>query len=276
MHHLPTSFLLQHFPDIPVTQDVFLESLGDGIFEIRLERPERMNALGVETVVALRQAIEDANKQHARVLMVRGSGRAFCAGADLKQRKGMDLPARMAHNAGINDAVNALGAARCVTIAVLNGLALGGGLEMALACDLRIAAAGISVGLTESRIGAFPGAGGTQRLARLVGTSRALQMMLTGEPVTSEYALGIGLVNEVVAPEALHARALEFARLLASRSATAQAAIKQLVYRGVELPLAEGLKLERVALPAIFDSADYAEGLAAFEERRPPRFTGVA
>jgi len=258
-----------------VNQDILLDSLGDDVFEIRLERPERMNALGVATVAALKQAVSDTAAKHARVLLIRGSGRAFCAGADLKERKGMDLAARMAHNAGINDAINAIAGARCVTIAVLNGLALGGGLEMALACDLRIAAAGISIGLTESRVGAFPGAGGTQRLPRLIGVSRALQMMFSGEPVTSEHALSIGLVNEVVAGDELKARAHAFAKLLAGRSAPAIAAIKRLVYQGMELPLAEALRLERAALPDILGSADYAEGLAAFEERRPPRFTGV-
>jgi len=259
-----------------MSQDISLAHLGDDVFEITLERPERMNALGAATVAALEQAVSDAAAQRARVLLIRGSGRAFCAGADLKERKGMDLPARMAHNAGINAAINAIAASRCVTIAVLNGLALGGGLEMAMACDLRIAAAGITIGLTESRVGAFPGAGGTQRLPRLVGASRALHMMLTGEQVTSEYALGIGLVNEVVAPEDLQARAHALAKLLAGRSAPAQAALKRLVYQGVEQPLAEALRLERAALPEILGSADYAEGLAAFEERRPPRFTGVA
>lgn len=188
----------------------------------------------------------------------------------------MDLEARLAHNAGINAAVNAIGAAKFVTVAVLNGLALGGGLEMALACDLRIAAAGVNLGLTESRVGAFPGAGGTQRLTRAVGASRALHMMLTGEPVTSEYALSIGLVNEVVPADRLEERAYALAALLASRSAPAQAAIKRLVYQGRELPLADGLRLERAALPEILGSADYAEGLAAFEERRAPRFTGQA
>jgi enoyl-CoA hydratase/carnithine racemase len=235
-----------------------------------------MNALGVATVAALRQAVSDATEKHARVLLVRGSGRAFCAGADLKERKGMDLDARLAHNAAINDAVNAIAGAPFVTVAVLNGLALGGGLEMALACDLRIAASGVTLGLTESRVGAFPGAGGTQRLPRVVGVSRALHMMLSGEPVTAEHALGIGLVNEVVAPEDLEARAHAFARLLASRSAPALSAIKRLVYQGIEVPLAEALRLERAALPEILGSSDYAEGLAAFAERRPPRFTGVA
>ena len=259
-----------------MTQDVFLDHLGGGAYEIRLERPERMNALGVATVIALEEAVEQVARSNARVLLIRGSGRAFCAGADLKERKGMNLNARIAHNAGINAAINAIADAKFVTVAVLNGLALGGGLEMALACDLRIAAAGISIGLTESRVGAFPGAGGTQRLMRVVGASRALHMMLTGEPVTSEHALSIGLVNEVVPADELTARGHALAKLLASRSAPGQATIKRLVYQGRELPLAEGLRLERAALPAILGSADYAEGLAAFEERRAPRFTGVA
>lgn len=258
-----------------MNQDISLHALGDNIFEILLDRPERMNALGAQTVVTLKQAVDEAAARRARVVLIRGSGRAFCAGADLKERKDMDLAARVAHNAGINDAVNAIGNARFVTIAVLNGLALGGGLEMALACDLRMATTGIKIGLTESRVGAFPGAGGTQRLPRLIGTSRALHMMLSGEPVTSDYALQIGLVNEVLPPDALQARALELAQLLAGRSAPAMAELKRLVYRGVEMPLANGLSLERAALPDILGSADYTEGLAAFEERRPPRFTGV-
>jgi enoyl-CoA hydratase/carnithine racemase len=259
-----------------MSQDIVVDALGNDIVEIRLNRPERMNALGVATVAALERAVREAAATRARVVLLRGSGRAFCAGADLKERKGMDLAARLAHNGAIRAAIDAIAGARFVTIAVLNGLALGGGLELALACDLRIAAAGISLGLPESRVGAFPGAGGTQRLPRLIGASRALQMMLSGEPVTSEYALGIGLVNEVVAPEELPARAHAFAQMLASRSAPALSAIKRLVYQGVDLPLAEGLGIERAALPDILGSADYAEGLAAFAERRPPRFTEVS
>ncbi|MEO8752666.1 MAG: enoyl-CoA hydratase-related protein [Casimicrobiaceae bacterium] len=258
-----------------MSQDISLDTVGDGVFEIRLQRPERMNALGVATCSALQQAVSDAGARRARVVLLRGSGRAFCAGADLKERKGMDLDARLAHNAGIRAAIDGFASARFVTVAVLNGLALGGGLELALGCDLRFAAAGITLGLTESRVGAFPGAGGTQRLPRLIGVSRSLHMMLSGEPVTAEYALEIGLVNEVLAPEELDARALAFATTLASRSAPALEAIKRLVHQGIELPLAEGLLLERGALPAILGSADYAEGLAAFAERRQPNFTEV-
>lgn len=256
-----------------MNSDISIEPIGQHVFEIWLNRPERMNALGVDTVRELLEAVSEAKSRHARVVLVRGRGRGFCAGADLKERERMDLNQRIAHNAAINQAVNAIAQARFVSIAVLNGVALGGGLELALACDLRFAAARVSLGLTESRVGAFPGAGGTQRLPRLIGPSRALQMMLSGEPVGSEYAHSIGLVNEVVEPEQLEARAREFASLLASRSAPAMAEIKRLVYQGIEKPLDDALRLERAALPPILGSADYAEGLAAFAQRRPPVFT---
>jgi enoyl-CoA hydratase/carnithine racemase len=259
-----------------MTQDVTLQPIGKDAFVIQLQRPERMNALGVATCKALLDAVSEASAQRARVVLIRGSGRAFCAGADLKERQGMDLAGKLAHNAAIRAAIDAIAGAKFVTVAVLNGLALGGRLELALGCDMRIAATGISIGLTESRVGAFPGAGGTQRLPRVIGASRALQMMLTDEPVTADYALQIGLVNEVVAPEELDARAHALASLLASRSAPALAAIKRLVYSGIELPLAQALHVERAELPEILGSADYAEGLAAFAEKRPPCFTGVA
>jgi enoyl-CoA hydratase/carnithine racemase len=259
-----------------MNQDIYLDAIGEAVFQIRFERPERMNALGVATVDSLRAAVSDATQQGAKVVLFKGSGRAFCAGADLKERKGMNLEQRLAHNAGIRAALQEIAGACFVSIAVLNGLALGGGLELALACDLRLAASAVTLGLTESRVGAFPGAGGTQRLPRLIGPSRSLQMMLSGEPVTSEYALDIGLVNEVVPAGDLDERALALARLLSSRSAPALAQIKRLVYGGLDVPLQAGLELERQALPRILGSADYAEGLAAFEERRQPHFTEAA
>lgn len=258
-----------------MSDEIIFNSLGNDVYEILLNRSERMNALGVATVAALEQAVAEAAASHARVLLLRGSGRAFCTGADLKERKGMDLAARLTHNAAIRSAIDTVAKVRCVTIAVLNGIAVGGGLELALACDLRFAAAGVSLGLTESRVGAFPGAGGSQRLPRLIGASRAMHMMFTGEPVSSDYAHSIGLVNEVVPVEDLQSYTLDFAEKLASRSAPALAAIKQLVYQGMELPLAAALRVERAALPEILGSADYAEGLTAFAERRPPKFTGI-
>jgi enoyl-CoA hydratase/carnithine racemase len=258
-----------------MSRDISVDELPNGVFRIRFERPERMNALGVATVQQLREAVDDATKKHAKVVLFCGSGKAFCAGADLKERKGMNLDERLSHNAGIRSAIDAIGNARFVSIAVINGIAFGGGLELALACDLRIASSTATVGLTESRVGAFPGAGGTQRLPRVVGRSRALQMMLTGEPVTAEYALNIGLVNELIDAGDLDQRVSALADLLSNRSAPALAAIKRLVAEGMDTSLQEGLALERAALPAILGSVDYAEGLAAFEEKRPPRFVGT-
>ena len=243
-----------------------------GISQIRLNRPHRLNALGTDMTDALCRAIDAQFSNKTRVLLLRGTGRAFCAGADLKERQGMDATARRAHNRSINAACDALAAAPIPTIAVLNGLALGGGCELALACDLRIAARGAVIGLTEARIGAIPGAGGTQRLPRLVGAARALEMMLTGEPVDADRAEAIGLVQAVVAAEALDEHVHAYAALLAARSPRTARLLKRLVYRGVDGSLADGLAAERAALDGVFGSADYAEGLAAFAEGRPPSF----
>ena len=254
---------------------IVVETTPEGIAHIRLNRPERMNALGVEMTDALLAAIVEAIDNRARVLLVRGTGRAFCAGADLKERQIMDEAARIRHNRAINAAVDALGAAPMPTIAVINGLALGGGCEIALACDLRYAADDAQIGLTEARIGAIPGAGGTQRMPRVIGASRALEMMLTGEPITGKRAEEIGLVNGAVAADRLDAHAQRIAQLIASRSPTGERTIKRLVYQGLEKTLEDGLVQEGLALREILASSDYAEGLAAFAEKRPPRFTAA-
>jgi enoyl-CoA hydratase/carnithine racemase len=258
----------------PSDSGIVIERSGEGIVQIRLNRPERLNALGVDMVEALQRAIADAVDGRARVLLVRGTGRAFCAGADLKERRTMDEVARVKHNRAINVAVDALAAAPMPTIAVINGLALGGGCEIALACDLRYAAEEAQIGLTEARIGAIPGAGGTQRMPRLIGASRALELMLTGEPVTGKRAAEIGLVNAAVSADRLDEHAMRIATVLASRSPTGLQTIKRLVYRGLEMTLAEGLVQEGLALREILASPDYAEGLAAFAEKRQPRFGG--
>ena len=253
---------------------IVLDQRGEGIAEIRLNRPDRLNALGVDMVEALRAAISKAVDARARVLLVRGSGRAFCAGADLKERRTMDEAARIAHNRAINAAVDALGDAPMPTICVINGLALGGGCEIALACDLRYIAEDAQIGLTEARIGAIPGAGGTQRMPRVIGAARALELMLTGEPIGGRRAEEIGLVHAAVPADKLDAYIERIAGLIASRSPHGEATIKRLVHRGIEGTLAEGLALERAALRDILSSADYAEGLAAFAEKRAPRFGG--
>ncbi len=253
---------------------IAVEKSDQGIVHIRLDRPDRLNALGMDMTVALERAIADAVATYARVILVHGTGRAFCAGADLKERRTMDERARVEHNRKINDAVDALAAAPMPTIAVINGLALGGGCEIALACDLRIASEDAQIGLTEARIGAIPGAGGTQRLPRLIGAARALEMILTGEPIDAQRAAEIGLVNAIVPADALDEHARRLAAVLASRSAGGAQIAKRLVYRGLEVALDQGLALEREALKQILSSPDYAEGLAAFAGKRRPRFDG--
>jgi len=255
--------------------DVLIENITDGVLQIRLNRPERMNALGFEMSERLLEAMKKVTALNARAVLIRGTGKAFCAGADLKERRGMDAPKRSAHNAAINAFVDAVMNAPMPTIAVVNGAALGGGCELALACDMRIVASDAMIGLTETRIGAIPGAGGTQRLPRQIGCALALELMMTGEPVTGTRAAEIRLVNAAVPLDDLDARARALATVVASRSPVGLRQIKKLVYEGLELPLSEGLKREREGLLQVLSSKDYAEGLAAFAERRPPKFTGA-
>jgi enoyl-CoA hydratase/carnithine racemase len=262
-------------PETTIRQggDIFVETAETGAAVIWLNRPEKMNALGTEMVAALTDAVGAAVSGGASAVLLCGKGRAFCAGADLKERRGMDEEGRYRHNRAINAAVNALAAVPVPTIAAINGPALGGGLELALACDIRIAAESASLGLTETRLGGIPGAGGTQRLPRLIGISRALDMMYTGEPVSARRAYEIGLVNACVPDEAFDQTVTDYLALLGSRSAATARILKQVVHEGYSLTLADGLERERQALSAIFGSADYAEGLAAFAEKRPPKFS---
>jgi enoyl-CoA hydratase/carnithine racemase len=256
------------------SSSILVDGHRTGAVEIWLNRPERLNALGVEMVDALLRVVEGAIAGDATALFIRAKGRGFCAGADLKERQTLVETERHAHNRAINAVVNAVAAAPVPTIAVINGIAMGGGLELALGCDIRIAAENAQLGLTEARIGAIPGAGGTQRLPRLIGISRALDMMYTGEPIAARKALDIGLVNSCVADHELDATVTRYMDLLGSRSPSAARALKKVVYEGMQSSLLDGLEYERRALRTIFSSADYAEGLAAFAEKRPPRFSG--
>jgi enoyl-CoA hydratase/carnithine racemase len=255
------------------SSSVLVDRLETGAVEIWLNRPERLNALGVEMVATLLKVVGDAVAAGATALVICGKGRGFCAGADLKERQTMPEADRHAHNRAINAAVNAVEAAPVPTIAVINGIAMGGGLELALGCDIRIAAESAQLGLTEARIGAIPGAGGTQRLPRLVGISRALDMMYTGEPVSARKALDIGLVNACVADQELDSAVKRYMDVLGSRSPATTRTLKKTVYEGVQTTLRDGLEIERNAVKTILGSADYAEGLAAFAEKRPPKFS---
>lgn len=258
----------------PAQAELLVEELAPHILQLRMNRTERMNALGFNLTCALLAALARVQDSDVRVLVIRGTGKAFCAGADLKERRTMASNERLAHNTAINDAIAAIEATHIPVIAAINGLALGGGCEMVLACDLRIITEDAQIGLTETRIGAIPGAGGTQRLPRLVGVPYALEMMLTGEPVSGLRAAQIGLANRAVAAEQFDDAVMQAANMIALKSPTSSRVIKQLVREGMSMTLPQGLKREREFVTQILNSKDYTEGLAAFQERRAPLFTG--
>jgi enoyl-CoA hydratase/carnithine racemase len=255
-----------------MTDELIREWPTDTICVFRLNRPERYNALSRTLVETLRTALRDVPASPARIFVLAASEPGFCAGADLKERKFMSDDEKFSHNRAISALADEIGALPLPTVAAINGTALGGGCELALACDIRFASANATIGLTEARIGAIPGAGGSQRLPRLVGTARALEMMYTGEPISAAKAVEWGLVNAVLGPGELWEHVLRFARVVASRSRRNAALLKDAVYRGLDGDLTAGLELERLAVAQVLRSSDYKEGLTAFAERRPPVF----
>jgi enoyl-CoA hydratase len=208
-------------------------------------------------------------------IIVTGSEKAFAAGADISEFGGPDDAARI--GASFHAALNAVAALPCFTIAAVSGFALGGGCELAMACDYRIASTKAVFGQPEILLGIIPGGGGTQRLPRLVGASRAKEIMVTGRQVKAEEALAIGLANEVVEPDALMTRALELAATIASGATVATRLIKQAVDQGMETDLASGLALELQLFEEVFHSTDSQIGVASFLEHGPGKatFTGA-
>jgi len=240
---------------------------------LRMNRPQNYNALSRALLRDMIDAIKAIRESRARVLIIAANGPGFCSGADLKERRDLNEDEKYAHNRLINELANGLAAMPFCTIAAISGLAMGGGLEIALGCDLRFASSNAMIGLTEARVGAIPGAGGTQRLPRLIGAARALEMMYAGETIPAQKAAEWGLVNDVAEPEHLAERVMSFAHVVASRSRHAAATLKDVVYRGLERDLRGGLEIERLAIVDILKSDDYREGLAAFAEKRLPVFS---
>lgn len=247
----------------------------DGVAWIVIDRPERRNALNA---VVRRELVEalDALRQDddVRVIVLTGAGeKAFVAGADIgefAERTPLQQRAAM-EGRRVFDEVASFPKP---TIAMINGYALGGGCELAMACDLRIAARSARLGQPEIRLGLIPGGGGTQRLVRLAGSGRALRMILTGDPVDAGEAHRIGLVDEVVDDGMLAGRTRELARSIAAHSPVALRLAKTAVAAAWEMPLSAGLALERELFITAFGSNDRREGVNAFLEKRPPRFTG--
>lgn len=247
---------------------------------LMLDRPEAMNALDPQTLGELDAAFERLEQDpQVRVLILTGSGtRAFCAGADLKKtvpgtEQAQDAAAADAGAAGAQSFREAMTAGKPIVCAI-NGYALGGGLELALACDVRIAVPTARFGLPEVRIGSIPGGGGTQRLPRAIGASDALLLLLTGDQIDAAEALRIGLISRVVAADALMEHARSIAARIAANGPLSVRAVKQLVHQGANLPLPEALAAEQAAFRRLYHSQDRLEGRLAFAQKRAPVFRG--
>jgi len=249
-----------------------------GIGRALFTRPDEMNTISFEFIAGLNRAVDAAEAGRARALILTGEGRAFCAGAHLKYFVGSESPLdtpvaiRDQYLVPITQVFDRLEAAPFVTIAAINGHALGGGFELALSCDLRLFAATARAGLPEVRVGAFPAAGGVQKLQRIIGRGKALELILLGRQIAAAEADRLGLACAVVEPAALLEAALELGNevLSGARFAIAQAKASIYLSENVDLRSARNFGLE--ALAVLAGTNDWAEGMAAFVAKRPPRF----
>jgi enoyl-CoA hydratase len=250
--------------------------LADGIATITLNRPAVHNAMNERMREELTACFgELARSEDARVVVVTGTGeRAFSAGADIREFVAPQVPVRFRDGRRRVDFRAAMDRCPQPIIAAIRGFALGGGLELALACDIRIAGEDSQLGLTEVNLAIIPGGGGTQRLPRLVGRGKALEMILTGARIDAREALRIGLVERVVPATEVLSSAQALARALAEKAPVALRYAKEAVVKGLGLPLEDGLRLENDLATLLRTTDDRIEGAKAFLEKRKPRFTG--
>ena len=249
----------------------------DGIGVLTINRPKALNALNAETIREIRSLLSEVKDNKAiRVLIITGAGeKAFVAGADIGEIKDVGLKdgfdaLRVGHQ--MNSDIETLG---IPTIAAVNGLALGGGCELALACTLRIVSENAKLGLPELGLGVIPGYGGTQRLARLIGKGRALWFLLTGDMIDAARAVDLGLANLMVKPDELMEKTLEVAKKIATKAPLAVKMALVAVKYGLETELETALILEAALANVVIASEDKAEGIAAFFEKRKPEYKGA-
>ena len=254
-----------------MSEFVSLEISNGRVGTIRLDRPP-VNALNRDLVRELGDAVETAGAEaEVRAVVVWGGEGVFAAGADIKEMMALDSVAMYRYIAEFQDVFARLEALPVVTVAAVNGYALGGGCELALACDLRICADDASFGQPEIKLGVIPGAGGTQRLPRLIGLGRAKELIYSGRMVGAEEAVAIGLANESVPPAAAYARAVEVATRFAAGPGVALRAAKETIQSGSETDLATGLLIERQSFAALFATEDQKRGMESFLEAGPGR-----
>lgn len=258
-----------------MTTDTVLYEVKNGIATMTLNRPEARNAINNDMLNRMEALVAALRFDPAvRVVIITGSGKAFCAGADLKERATMspDEVKTFLHTIGyLFQDIEQLDKP---VIAVVNGAALGGGLELALTADLRLAANNAAMGFPETQLAIIPGAGGTQRLPRLVGKGRSKEMIFTGQPIEAQKALSIGLVNRVSPSDQLMEESLEMATIIAQAGPIAIQQAKNAIDKGLETDLNTGLAIESKAYSVCIPTEDRLEGLAAFKEKRKPEYKG--
>jgi enoyl-CoA hydratase/carnithine racemase len=259
-----------------MSAEVLLRREEEGILTLTLNRPEVMNSLNFELLHRLRDQVDQVrHRRDVRVIVITGSGeKAFCSGADLKERAGLPPEKVKEFIFTIRNLFTAIEQLGMPVIAAVNGIALGGGTELALACDIRIASTAATLGLTETRLAIIPGAGGTQRLPRLIGRGKAKELIFTGRRVESAEALQIGLVNRVVPPEALIDECRRMAAMICETGPIAIEQAKYAINHGLETDLATGLAIESAAYWVTIPTEDRQEGLTAFREKRKPVYKG--
>ena len=248
----------------------------DAVVTLTLNRPKVMNAFNFDLLHALRDQIDALRfDTQTRVIVITGAGdKAFCSGADLKERVTLSPIQVKEYIHTIRNLFTAIEMLPKPVIAAVNGVALGGGTELALASDIRIASISATMGLTETRLAIIPGAGGTQRLPRLVGKGKAKELIFTGRRVGAEEALSIGLVNQICAPAELLTQAHQMAAMICEAGPVAIQQAKYAINYGMETDLHTGLAIESNAYWITIPTEDRLEGLAAFREKRKPEYKG--
>lgn len=235
----------------------------------------RRNSIRRALLDRFEEQVATARAQRLRCAVITGAGdKAFCSGADLKERATMSEDEVRAFLEKLRATLRSIERADTIFIAAINGAAFGGGTELALACDLRVASPGAELGLTEVKLGIIPGGGGTQRLARLIGPGHAKDLILTGRRVSSEEAAILGLVNRVATQGSVVAAALALAEDIAANAPIAVAAAKHAIDEGLDLDLESALRCEQLHYAKTLGTQDRLEGLAAFREKRPPNYRG--
>ncbi|WP_042144606.1 enoyl-CoA hydratase [Paucisalibacillus sp. EB02] len=255
---------------------VDLKVIDGNVALITLNRPEAANAMSKGLLDDLNSTVKEINSnKQINCVIITGSGdKAFCAGADLKERSGMNDDQVVDAVRYIGQSVRAVESIKVPVIAALNGVAFGGGLELALGCDIRIAADTAKMGLTETSLAIIPGAGGTQRLPRLIGIGRAKQLIFSAKAISANDALSIGLVEEIIPKEELLSYAIDVAKSIAKNGPIALRQAKTAINQGMQTELSTGLEIEHLCYKGTIKTNDRLEGLKAFKEKRTPNYQG--